>query len=42
VKPPYYGEVKADVRAPGRHLLIEGPSGIGKTCVVYKVFEELE
>ena len=41
VKPAYFGEVKADIRAAGRHLLIEGPSGIGKTCVVYKVFEEL-
>ena len=42
VKPVYYGEVKADIIQPGKHLLIEGPSGIGKTCVVYKVFEELQ
>jgi hypothetical protein len=41
VKPTYYGEVRTDIRQPGKHLLIEGPSGIGKTCVVYKVFEEL-
>lgn len=41
VKPTYFGEVKADILSAGRHLLIEGPSGIGKTCVVYKVFEEL-
>lgn len=41
VKPEYYGEVKGDVLQEGRHLLIEGPSGIGKTCVVFKVFEEL-
>lgn len=41
VKPSYYGEVRSDIEQPGRHLLIEGPSGIGKTCVVYKVFEEL-
>jgi hypothetical protein len=41
VKPAYYGEVKSDILSAGRHLLIEGPSGIGKTCVVYKVFEEL-
>lgn len=41
VKPTYFGEVKADILQSGRHLLIEGPSGIGKTCVVYKVFEEL-
>jgi hypothetical protein len=41
VKPSYCGEVRADVQQPGKHLLIEGPSGIGKTCVVYKVFEDL-
>jgi hypothetical protein len=42
VKPEHFGEVRADVEQPGKHLLIEGPSGIGKTCVVFKVFEELE
>lgn len=41
VKPPYFGEVRADIELPGKHLLIEGPSGIGKSCVVYKVFEEI-
>lgn len=41
VKPTYFGEVKSDVLSAGRHLLIEGPSGIGKTCVAYKIFEEL-
>ena len=41
VKPSYYGEVRADIEQPGKHLLIEGPSGIGKTCVAYKVFEEI-
>lgn len=41
VKPPFYGEVKADISQAGKHLLIEGPSGIGKTCVAFKVFEEL-
>jgi hypothetical protein len=41
VKPPYFGEVRADISQPGKHVLIEGPSGIGKTCVAYKVFEEL-
>ena len=41
IKPPYYGEVRADISQPGKHLLIEGPSGIGKTCVAFKVFEEL-
>jgi hypothetical protein len=41
VKPTYYGEVRADISQSGKHLLVEGPSGIGKTCVVFKVFEEL-
>lgn len=41
VKPTYYGEVRADIAQPGKHILIEGPSGIGKTCVVFKAFEEL-
>jgi ATP/maltotriose-dependent transcriptional regulator MalT len=42
VKPKHFGEVRGDIEQPGKHLLIEGPSGIGKTCVVYKVFEELQ
>jgi len=41
VKPSHFGEVRADIQQPGKHLLIEGPSGIGKTCVVFKVFEEI-
>lgn len=41
IKPRYYGEIRADISQPGKHLLIEGPSGIGKTCVVFKVFEDL-
>jgi len=41
VKPAYYGEIRGDISQPGKHLLIEGPSGIGKTCVAFKVFEEL-
>ncbi|MCE5272337.1 TIR domain-containing protein [bacterium] len=42
VKPAHYGEVRADVEQPGKHLLIEGPSGTGKTCVIYKIFEDLK
>src|SRR4030095_132359 len=41
IKPSYYGEVRGDIVQSGKHLLIEGPSGIGKTCVAFKVFEEL-
>lgn len=42
VKPEYFGEVRADISQPGKHVLLQGPSGIGKTCVVFKVFEELK
>lgn len=41
VKPAYFGEIRSDIQQPGKHVLIEGPSGIGKTCVVFKVFEEI-
>lgn len=41
VKPTHYGEVRADIEQPGKHVLIEGPSGVGKTCIVFKVFEEM-
>jgi hypothetical protein len=41
VKPTHYGEIRSDIDQEGKHLLIEGPSGIGKTCVVFKVFEDL-
>lgn len=41
VKPKHFGEVKSDITQEGKHLLIEGPSGIGKTCIVFKVFEDL-
>jgi hypothetical protein len=41
VKPLHYGEIRSDIEQEGKHVLIEGPSGIGKTCVVFKVFEEL-
>lgn len=41
VKPKHYGEIRSDIEQRGKHLLIEGPSGIGKTCVVFKVFEQL-
>jgi hypothetical protein len=41
VKPSIYGEVRADIEQAGKHLLVEGPSGVGKTCVIFKVFEDL-
>ncbi len=41
VKPLCYNEVRADIQQSGKHLLIEGPSGTGKTCIAFKVFEEI-
>ena len=41
IKPRHFGEIRSDIEQSGKHLLIEGPSGIGKSCVAYKVFEEL-
>lgn len=33
VKPTIYGEIRADIEQAGKHLLIEGPSGTGKTVL---------
>jgi len=41
VHPERYDEIKVSVRTPGRCLVIEGPSGIGKTTTVTKVLAEL-
>jgi hypothetical protein len=41
VKPPYFGQIRIDVEQPGKHLLVEGPSGIGKSCIIFKILEEL-
>src|SRR4051812_27771065 len=41
IKPTYFGEVRSDIEQAGKHILIEGPSGIGKSCVIFKIFEEL-
>jgi hypothetical protein len=41
VEPSAYHEILVSVRTPGRCLVIEGPSGIGKTTTITKVIEAL-
>ena len=41
VKPPEYNKMLVSLRTKGRCLVVEGPSGIGKTTCVVKVIEEL-
>jgi hypothetical protein len=41
VQPERYDEIKVSVRTPGRCLVIEGPSGIGKTTTITKVLADL-
>ena len=41
VQPDRYDEIKVSVRTPGRCLVLEGPSGIGKTTTVTKVLGDL-
>jgi hypothetical protein len=41
VEPIRFDEIKVSVRTPGRCLVIEGPSGIGKTTTITKAISEL-
>src|SRR5271166_4156488 len=41
VQPDRYDEIKVSVRTPGRCLVLEGPSGIGKTTTITKVVADL-
>ena len=41
VKPVEYQSLLVSLRTPGRGLVVEGPSGIGKTTSVIKAIEEL-
>jgi hypothetical protein len=41
VKPDEYNKIFVALRTKGRCLVVEGPSGIGKTTCVIKVIEEL-
>lgn len=41
VQPARYAQLMVSIRTPGRGLIVEGPSGIGKTTAVRKALEEL-
>ena len=41
VEPTIYRKFSHTIRVPGKHVVLEGPSGVGKTCLVFRVFEEL-
>jgi len=41
VEPARYDAIKVAIRTPGRCVVLEGPSGIGKTTTVTRVIEEL-
>ena len=41
VKPDEYTRLMVALRTPGKGLVVEGPSGVGKTTGVVKVLEEL-
>src|SRR5215472_19362485 len=41
VEPGRYDEIMVSVRTPRRCLVLEGPSGIGKTTSITKVFADL-
>ncbi|MDX0760006.1 TIR domain-containing protein [Sinorhizobium medicae] len=41
VPPPRYAQMKVAIRTPGRCVVIEGPSGIGKTSCVTQILDEL-
>ncbi|MBI1181460.1 MAG: TIR domain-containing protein [Alphaproteobacteria bacterium] len=41
VEPVRYDAIKVAVRTPGRCLVVEGPSGIGKTTTIARIMEQL-
>jgi replication-associated recombination protein RarA len=41
VEPDEYERLKVDIRTPGRGVVIEGPSGIGKTTAVHQVISDI-
>lgn len=41
VEPGEYGKIIVSLRTPGRGMLVEGPSGIGKTCAILKALADI-
>src|SRR5664280_732492 len=41
VRPSEYNRLQVALRTPGRGVVVEGPSGIGKSTAVTKALEEL-
>ncbi|CAD7036216.1 TIR domain-containing protein [Pseudorhizobium halotolerans] len=42
VHPERYDEIKVSMRTPGRCMVVEGPSGIGKTTTIARVLDDLD
>jgi hypothetical protein len=42
VEPAKYHDLMVSMRTPGRCMVLEGPSGIGKTTIVEKILERLD
>src|SRR5689334_20885422 len=42
VRPSEFERLKVALRSPGRGVIVEGPSGIGKSTAITKVLEELD
>jgi hypothetical protein len=41
VEPPRYSDLLVSIRTPGRGVVVEGPSGIGKTTAIDKAIREI-
>lgn len=41
VEPQRFDEIKVSIRTPGRCMVLEGPSGIGKTTTITKAIADL-
>src|SRR5262249_37974236 len=41
VEPVRYGEIKESLQTPGRCLVLEGPSGIGKSTTINRAIADL-